>query len=69
MPPSKTDYIMIAIGALGALLITSYIPTTVATMSSSIKSSGCSKCSQLSLDKISGIDTKALEICRQKGLM
>lgn len=72
--PTKTDYILILLGGLGAVLLTSNIPTFVATMNmspdTSIKSTGgCSKCSDVTLDKISGIDINALNICRQNDLM
>ena len=88
--PTKTDALLIAIGAAMAIYITWKIPATVATMSTSnainpsdtisatntinitntINTlSGCSKCSKMSIDKISGIDIDALTICRQKGLI
>jgi hypothetical protein len=70
--PTKTDIVLIGLGVLAAVVLTWKIPTTVATMSSVNSldtTSGCSKCSQLTLDKISGIDIDALNICRQKGIM
>lgn len=58
--PTKTDYFLIAVGALIAVVLASKVPQVVSPMSSM----GIS-----SLDKISGIDINSLYICRQKGLM
>ncbi len=79
--PTRTEWIFVGIGAVGAYLLVTYIPSTMKTLinSSEIKSAGCNKCNKsennvnnnvsMSLENIPGIDLNSLNICRQKQLM
>jgi len=70
----QRGYVMMAIGALGAVLITSYVPQLMKVMSTYPPDYANYPRSKevldyTPLDEIDGIDTRALRIARQKGLM
>ncbi len=56
--PTQTDYILIGLGVLTAIILVSYIPSIVSV-------SSLSNFKQLSLENINGIDINALRICKQ----
>lgn len=62
--PTKTDYLLIGVGALGAVILASYVPSLVMSASGSTPS-----VMSMSIDNIPGIDLNALSTCRQKGLI
>lgn len=65
------QYILLGIGVFGAVLFTSYVPSTMKVMSPqspiNVNYSG-SKESSMVLENIPGLDIGALTIARQKGL-
>jgi hypothetical protein len=74
MGSQQKSYIMMAIGALGAMLITSYVPQLMKVLSTYPPDYANYPRSKEILDytpleKINGIDTEALSIIRQKGWM
>lgn len=63
---AEEDMLYIGLGFLSSFLLVSYVPT-FATLKSA---GGCSSCGgkqSLRLENLSGIDTNALAIARQKG--
>lgn len=80
--PTKTDYILIGVGAFAAVLLTSYVPTLMKVMIPP-DYANCPGCKEKydtypspvenfmtsRIESIPGIDLKALNIARHKGLM
>ncbi len=66
------QYILLGIGAFGAVLLTSYVPSTMKVMSPyppDYANYPGSKEAPMLLENIPGLDTGALQIAKQKGLL
>ncbi len=77
--PTKTDYILLALGAFAAVLLTSYVPSLMKVMASS-DYANCPRCKEKyntypapienymtpRIEDIEGIDLRSLNIVNQK---
>jgi len=66
--PTKTDYVLMGIGVLAAVLLVSYAPA-IATPTAPSIIIRTTESNKLTIDNISGINTVALNECRKLGLM
>lgn len=82
--PTKTDYILIGIGAFAAVLLTSYVPSLMKVMSMQEARddyASCPGCKEqlhgtpppienyMSIESVPGIDLQSLRIARQNGML
>lgn len=73
--PTKADYIYMGVGALGAVLLASYIPVLVTPSYARTPTTTTTttvtrmNIDNMNIDSVSGIDIEALNIARQKGLI
>lgn len=80
--PTKTDYVLMALGAFAAVLLTSYVPSLMKVMASS-DYANCPTCKEkyntypesienymtLKIEDIEGIDLRAWNIVQQNNRM